>query len=221
MQKYPAGTLELFPFCANSYLRINCTLRKKCLASTSEFVFLLRKLGSPLWMKIPWDSFSGVPICFLWRFGIKSFLRQLGSSLELSCWHLGINSVWRQLRFHLGFAILRDSFLVIPPCFPLLGFNLIIRSWGTTFPLLRLYYQLDSQIHIKDRHFLWIPTCNVGNGYTEWANHNTWNEFGPKPRILVDKELRQKPDIGSRDPLAKLIHGHRTRPKGVRSHKTP
>ena len=85
-------------------------------------------------MKIPGDSFSGVPLCFLWRLGINSFWRQLGSSLELSGWHLGIKTIWRQLGLLFGFAIPGGFFLGIPPCFPPLGFTVIICSWGTTFP---------------------------------------------------------------------------------------
>ena len=40
----------------------------------------------------------------------------------------------------MGFAIPGDSFSGLPPCFPLLGFTLLISSWGTIFPLLGFYY---------------------------------------------------------------------------------
>ena len=132
-RKSPAGTSELFPFGANSDLRINCTLRRNCPAGTSEFISFWRQLRSPLGMKILGDSLSGIPFCFRWRLGINSFWRQLGSSLELSRWHLGFNFVWRLLGSPLGFAIPGDSFSGISPCFPLLGFTLLICSWGTTF----------------------------------------------------------------------------------------
>ena len=97
-------------------------------------LILRRQLRSPLGMKIPVDSFSGIPLCFRWRLRINYFWCQLGSSLEFSRWHLGINSVWRQLILPLGFAIPGDSFSGIPPFFPQLGFTLIICLWGTIFP---------------------------------------------------------------------------------------
>ena len=84
-------------------------------------------------MKIPVYSLSGIPLYFLWRLGINSFWSQLRSSLEFSRWNLGINSVWRQLGSPLVFAIPRDSLSGIPQFFPPLGFDLIIRSCGTTF----------------------------------------------------------------------------------------
>ena len=81
-----------------------------------------------------WISNSVVANFSRWHLGINSFWRQLRSLWELSHWHLGIIYICRQLRSPLGFAIPGDSFLGILPCFPLLGFTLIIRSWGTTFP---------------------------------------------------------------------------------------
>ena len=83
-------------------------------------------------MKIPGDSFSGIPLCFLWCLGITSFWRPLGSSLEIFRGRLGTNSVWRPFGSPLGFGIPGDSFSGIPPCFPPLGFNLIVCSRGTT-----------------------------------------------------------------------------------------
>ena len=79
---YPADTSELFPLGANSDLHINCTLHINCLAVTSEFISFWRQLRSPLGMKIPGDSFSGIPLRFFWCLGINYFWRQLGSSLE-------------------------------------------------------------------------------------------------------------------------------------------
>ena len=152
-QNSPASASELFPFCANSYLRRNFTLRKNCPAGTSDFISFWRQLGSPLGMKIPGDSFSGNPIRFRWRLGTNSFWRQLGSSLELSRWHLVINSVWYQLGLPLGFLIPGDSFSWIPPCFPLLEFTLFICSWGTTFSpvggLLFLFFL--GELHVEAR----------------------------------------------------------------------
>ena len=64
---------------------------------------------------------------------MNSFWCQLGSLSEFSHYHLGINSVWRQLGSPLGFAIPGDSLSGITPCFLLLGFTLLICSGGTTF----------------------------------------------------------------------------------------
>ena len=132
-QQSPVGTSGVFIFGANLDLRRNCTLCRNCPAGTSEFIHFWRQLGSPLGMKIPGDYFSGIPLGFCWRLGINSFWCQFGSSLEFSRWHLGINSVWRQLGLPLGFAIPGDSISGIPPCFPPLGFTLLICSWGITF----------------------------------------------------------------------------------------
>ena len=101
-------------------------------------------------MKIPGYSFSGIPLRFCWCLGINSFWRQLGSLLELSCWHLGINSVWRQLGSPLVFAIPGDSFSRIPPCFPPLGFTLVVRSLGTPFSPVGglLFFYFLGELHI-------------------------------------------------------------------------
>ena len=103
-------------------------------------------------MKYPGDSFSGIHLCFRWHLGINSFWRQLGSLLELFRWHLRINSVWSGLGSPLGFAIPVDSFSGISPCFPLLGFTLLICSWGSTFSpvggLLLVYFL--GEIHSCD-----------------------------------------------------------------------
>ena len=125
--------MELFSFCANLDIRINCTLHKNCPGGTSEFISFWRQLGSPLGIKIPRNSFLGIPLRFRWLLGINSFWIQLGFLLGLSCWYLRINFVWRQLGSPLVFAIPRYSFSGIPPCFPLLGFTLLIRSCGTAF----------------------------------------------------------------------------------------
>ena len=140
VQKFPAGTLELIRFGANSDPRRNCTLCRNFSAGTSELTLFWRQLGRPLGMKIPRDSLSGIPLHFCWRLRINCFWRQLGSLLELSRLHLGINSVWRQFGSPLGFAIPGDSFSGIPPCFPPFGFTLLICSCGTTFSPLGVYY---------------------------------------------------------------------------------
>ena len=125
--------LGINSFCANSDLRRNCTLSSNYPAGTSEFTSFWRQLGSPLGMKIPGDSFSGIPICFCWRFRTNFFWPQLGSSLEFSRWRLEIHSVWRQIGSPLGSVIPGYSLSGIPPCFPLLGFTLLIFLCGTTF----------------------------------------------------------------------------------------
>ena len=95
-----------------------------------------------------------------WHLGINSFWRQMVSSLELSCRHLGINSVWRQLGSPLGFAISGYSLSGIPPCFPSLGFTLIICSCGTTyFPVgYLLEFSFLGELHFSYLLFtpLWI-----------------------------------------------------------------
>ena len=105
-------------------------------------------LGSPLGMKIPRDSLYLIPLCFLWHLGTNYFKRQLRSSLELSRWRVGINSIWRQLGNPLGFAIPGYSFSGISPfsppvgvyysysfvwnyIFPRWGFTILLLSWGT------------------------------------------------------------------------------------------
>ena len=90
-------------------------------------------------VKIPGDSFSGIPLCFCWCLGITSFWRPLGSSLEFSCGRLGTNSVWRPFGSTLGFVTPRYFFSGIPPCFPPLEFTLIVCLRGTTFPPLGVY----------------------------------------------------------------------------------
>ena len=116
------------------------SLCRNCPAGTSEFFSFWRQIGSPLGMKIPRDSFSWIPLCFCWCLGIDYFWGQQESSLEFSHWHLGINSIWHQLGWSLGFEIPGDSVSGIPPCLPLLGFILLICSWGTIFPPLGVYY---------------------------------------------------------------------------------
>ena len=98
-----------------------------------EFISFWRHLGSYLGVKIPGDFFSGIPLRFRWCLGISSFWRQLGCLLEFSCGHLENNSFWRQLGSPLGFVIPGDSFSGIPPCFPLMGFTLLICLRGITW----------------------------------------------------------------------------------------
>ena len=116
-------------------------------------------------VKIPVDSFSGIPLRFCWCLRINSFWFPLGSLLEFSCGHLGTNSVWRPLGSPLEFVIPRDSFSGIPPCFPPLGFNLIVRSRGTTFSPVRVSYSypfLGNSICLSNVHHLYqFPNCLV------------------------------------------------------------
>ena len=116
------------------------SLRRNCPAGTSEFISFWRQLGSPLVMKIPGDSFLGIPLCFRWRLIINVFWRQLESLLEFSHWHLGINSVWRQLGSSLVFSIPGDLFSGIPTCFPRWGLLWLFVCGEIHFPPLGVYY---------------------------------------------------------------------------------
>ena len=86
-------------------------------------------------VKLKGDSLRG----FLFAFAGTSELLLLGSLLEFPRGRLGTNFVWRPFGSLLGFAIPGDSFSGIPPCFPPLGFTLIVCSRGTTFPPLVVY----------------------------------------------------------------------------------
>ena len=73
--------------------------------------------------RIPFgDSLRG----FHFAFAGTSELLPLGSFWEFSRRRLGTNSFWCPFRSLLLFAIPGDSFLGIPPCFPPLGFILIV-----------------------------------------------------------------------------------------------
>ena len=98
-RNYPTFTSELFPLGANSDLRRNCTLHKNCPSGTSEFISFWRQLGSSLGVKIPGDSFSGIPLQFRWCLGISSFWRQLGSSLEFARGPHGYNPLGAKKEF--------------------------------------------------------------------------------------------------------------------------
>ena len=89
---------------------------------------------------------------FLFAFAGASELLPLGSSLEFSCGRLGTNSVWRPFGSPLGFAIPGDSFSGIPPCFPPLGFTLIVRSQGTTFSPVGglLFFYFLGELHVRE-----------------------------------------------------------------------
>ena len=134
-QNSPANASDWFYFSSNSDLRRDCTLHINYPSGTSEFISFWCLLGLYLGVKIPGDSFSGILLCFHWCLVIISFWRSIGSSLEFFCRRLGNNSVWRPLGSPLVFAIPGDSFLGIPPCFPALGFTLILCSRGTAFSL--------------------------------------------------------------------------------------
>ena len=102
-RNYPAGTSELFPLGANSDLRRNFTLSinfpagvksqiyveiihyvKIVLQAPRNLSLFWSHLGSYLGVKIPGDSFSGIPLRFRWCLGINSFWSQIGSLLEFS-----------------------------------------------------------------------------------------------------------------------------------------
>ena len=156
----PAGASEWFHFCTNSDLCRNCTLNNVFPSGTSEFIPFWRQLVSYLEVKISRYSFSGIPLRFCWRHGITSFCRQLGSSFEFSCGHLGINSIWRQFVLPLELSIPGDSFLEILPCFSPLDFTLLICSWRTTFTSLGVYYSspfLGNYMNYQNIIVRWHP----------------------------------------------------------------
>ena len=78
--------------------------------------------------------------------------------MEFSRGHLVTNFVWRPLGSPLGFAIPGDSFSGIPPCFPPLGFTLIVLSWGTIFSPVGgfLFFSFLREIHI----YSYLSTLN-------------------------------------------------------------
>ena len=135
-KNYPAGASEWFPFCANLDLRKNCIQRRNYPSGTSEFISIWRQLGSYLGVKIPGDSFSGIPLRFHWCLGNNFFCSQLRSSLEFYCRHLGTDLQSPEIPSR--------GFLVVLPCwglirllvsgelhFPRWGFPILLLSWGT------------------------------------------------------------------------------------------
>ena len=145
----PAGTLELINCCANSDLRWNCP------AVTSEFIPFGANSDLPWYWKFPETPSWGFFFAFSGTSEITPFGANLDLLLEFSHWHLGNNSFWCQLVSCLGFGIPGDSFSGIPLCFSLLGFTMLIRSWGTTyFPvgvLLCLYFLGELHKYPKDK----------------------------------------------------------------------
>ena len=124
-------------------------------------------------MKLKGDSLWG----FLFTFSGTSELLPLGSLLEFPCGRLGTNFVWRSFGSLLGFAIPGDSFSRIPPCFPPLGFTLIVSfarnsissrmginvfllSWGTAYiyilPYLPYLYYSD-----KPSSTFYLPKTSI------------------------------------------------------------
>ena len=85
--------------------------------------------------------------------------------MELSLWHLGITSLWRQIRDPLGFAIPRDSFSEIPPCFPPLGFTMLISLWGPTyFPIgVLLYFSFLGELNVRALIKAYVYVMGYGN----------------------------------------------------------
>ena len=106
--------------------------------------------GSSLGLEIPGDSFLGISLFFCWHLIINSFWRQLGYLLELSRWHLVINYFWHQIKYSLGLGIPVDSFSGISLCFPLSGFTMFISPWETThFPVdILLWFSFLGQINL-------------------------------------------------------------------------
>ena len=70
--------------------------------------------------------------------------------MEFPCGRLRTIFVWRPFGSLLGFAIPRDSFSRIPPCFPPLGFTLVVRSLGTPFSPVGglLFFYFLGELHI-------------------------------------------------------------------------
>ena len=133
-QNSPAGTSELIPFGAKSDLRRNCKLRRNCPAGILELLPFGANLELPWGWKSPEIPSQGLFFAFagaseLIPFGANSDLRwncPTGTSEP--------DSVWNQLGSLLGFAITGDSFSGISPCFPPLGFTLLIFLWNYIFP---------------------------------------------------------------------------------------
>ena len=123
-------------------------------------------------VKIKGDYFSGVPLCFRWCLGITSFLRPLRYSLEFSRRRLGTNSVWRSFGSPLVFAIPGDSFSGIPPCFPPLGFTLIVRSRVTTFSPVGvfLFFSFLGGLHLPRYRSCRSPVEDGDGGYEPSPN---------------------------------------------------
>ena len=121
-QIYLADALEWFHFCSNSALRRNRTLHKTFLHTLTKW-FPFGARSDRTWAEnsngdSPWES----PFAFT---GTAELLL-LGFLLDFPCGRLGTNSFWRPFGSLLLFAIPGDFFSGIPPCFPLLGFTLIV-----------------------------------------------------------------------------------------------
>ena len=123
----PSGTLELIPFGANSDLRWNFP------AGTSE----LLPFGANSYLLWDWKFLEIPSRVFLFAFARTSELIPFGinSYLCLNCpaSTSALISFWHQLGYPLGFGIPGYSVPGIYRCFPLLGFTMIIPSWGTTY----------------------------------------------------------------------------------------
>ena len=99
----------------------------------------------PTLIKYKWEFPSGIPPCF---FGTAELL-PLGFLLEFPRGRLGTNSFWRPFGSILLFAIPRDSFSGIPPCFPLLSFTLIVLfARNSVFPVGgSLFFSFLGELH--------------------------------------------------------------------------
>ena len=145
----PAGTSELFPFGANSDLHRNCKLRRNCPDGTLE----LLPVGANL--DIPWEwKFLEIPyLRLLFVFAGASELITFGSKSDLP-WNCPAGTL-ELIPFGTSSDLLWDlKFLEFPSrgfllAFPLLGFTLLIRLWGTTyFPVwVLLYFSFLGELH--------------------------------------------------------------------------
>ena len=80
----------------------------------------------------------------------------------------------------MGFAIPGDSLLGIPPCFPPLGFTIIIRLWGTTYlPVgILLYLSFLGELHKRPKEKIAYVTLNPVSEYVYISDLNTRLRFG-------------------------------------------
>ena len=155
-----ADASEWFPFCSDLALRRNCTLHKS-FPQALRNLFPFGARSDRTWV---WNSNGDSLRWFLSAFAGYVELLLLGSLLEFPRGRLGTNSVWRPFGSLLLFAIPGDSFSGIPPCFPPLGFTLIVLfarnyafphrgftvlllSWGTPF-LLVIHFSIFRNVFI-------------------------------------------------------------------------
>ena len=123
---------------------------------------------------------------------INSFWSQLGYLLELSLWHLGITSLWRQLWSSLVLEIPRDSFLGIPLCFPPLGFTMFHFCGELHINLLGFYYAssfLGNYINNQKENISYVPLDPVSD-YVYIADLNNRLRVGWKTLPNLNLKLK-------------------------------